>query len=902
MRKHEKKQCAEMFQTLEEAHSEIGKFIEKKDYDKAYILLEQCQQAAVAIGEMIENAEGEGTEAVTKLEGYCEYLYEIHEGLDNGNDLNAHKTEKQLQKIINAAQGAMNALPSKIEAVFLPYKAAMWDSLESIWMAANADPECDAYVVPIPYYDKNPDGSFAMEHYEIDMYPDEVSVVRYIDYNLAEHHPDIIFIHNPYDDHNFVTSIHPAFYSSRLREFTDCLVYVPYFATAGNMSEAQSVLPSYFYCDYIIVQSQQFKGFFDNRVPKEKILPLGSPKFDKVIRLCNNPPELPKEWKDKIQGKRVFFYNTSINGCLEDTVAFLKKMDYVFSVFKGREDVCLLWRPHPLLESTMDSLRPEAKQEYLRLKESFINENIGILDETPDIEKTIALCDAYIGDAGTSVTSLFGVVGKPMYILNNQIHEAPGEDDWKAWVDAQYRWDRNNEYTITMGNRLFKDIDGNRNYRYLCDLSDDYVGGGYYSQAIEAGGKILLLPANAEHVLIIDPVTLSMEKIELRHRVSRDRAFSWGFNIQPSDEQDTYYLLPNRYPEMVSINLKTKQVRYYNDPAFDEGFSIYENELQERILGLRWLYQDEAPCFLTNETKNLSCRIDDIERRFISPDGNEQKYFMVRNPDIPGISIKGPKLLCIDVAGKRLRAIQLNTGETEEREMALDGMYVGVLRSFFNLDVYWFLPYKGTKLCKWIISKDIFEYVDVKIEGLRSIRRPQRYECDYNYFSNGVFFKDKLILSPQWGNKFVELDVNTHEAKEWIPPFPYTTEDRNDYWKNWGMGSFVRDAYDLSCKYIYNPDHIIYDIDLDSHSAKQIKTHFDKENVFKLAAGFHKDSQWMPYCCFEDVFNPLSDIASGNIHGPAFDENRQIEAYRSINASPEGDCGEKVYNFMKKKL
>lgn len=52
-----------MLQTLGEAHGEIGKFIEKKDYDKAYILLEQCQQAAVAIGEMIENAEGEGTEA-----------------------------------------------------------------------------------------------------------------------------------------------------------------------------------------------------------------------------------------------------------------------------------------------------------------------------------------------------------------------------------------------------------------------------------------------------------------------------------------------------------------------------------------------------------------------------------------------------------------------------------------------------------------------------------------------------------------------------------------------------------------------------------------------------------------------------------------------------------------------
>ena len=32
----------------------------------------------------------------------------------------------------------------------------MWDSLESVWQAADADPDCDAYVVPIPYYDTPP--------------------------------------------------------------------------------------------------------------------------------------------------------------------------------------------------------------------------------------------------------------------------------------------------------------------------------------------------------------------------------------------------------------------------------------------------------------------------------------------------------------------------------------------------------------------------------------------------------------------------------------------------------------------------------------------------------------------------------------------------------------------------
>lgn len=57
------------------------------------------------------------------------------------------------------------------EVVFLPYKASMWDSLESVWRKYDADPEWRAKVVPIPYYDKNADGSFGEYHYEGNEYP-----------------------------------------------------------------------------------------------------------------------------------------------------------------------------------------------------------------------------------------------------------------------------------------------------------------------------------------------------------------------------------------------------------------------------------------------------------------------------------------------------------------------------------------------------------------------------------------------------------------------------------------------------------------------------------------------------------------------------------------------------------
>ena len=58
-------------------------------------------------------------------------------------------------------------------------------------MAADEDPNYDAYVIPIPYYDKNPDGSFKEIHYEGMLYPTEVPITHYAQYDFENRHPDI---------------------------------------------------------------------------------------------------------------------------------------------------------------------------------------------------------------------------------------------------------------------------------------------------------------------------------------------------------------------------------------------------------------------------------------------------------------------------------------------------------------------------------------------------------------------------------------------------------------------------------------------------------------------------------------------------------------------------------------
>ena len=110
-------------------------------------------------------------------------------------------------------------------------------------------------------------------------------------------------------------------------------------------------------------------------------------------------------------------------------------MEYVFSVFAKQKDATLLWRPHPLFEDTLKALRPEYYDRYQDIRKKFIDGGTGILDETPDISLAVAISDAFIGDGGTSVTSLFGVTGKPVFLLNNNMMSDPTDpEDRKSVV------------------------------------------------------------------------------------------------------------------------------------------------------------------------------------------------------------------------------------------------------------------------------------------------------------------------------------------------------------------------------------------------------------------------------------------------------------------------------------
>ena len=444
MRKVQKEQVEKFVISLKNAHSEIIKFIENNEIESVLDVLEKCYQAAIKIGTFIENIEGKGFITVGVLEKYCEIIFNVHKLVATTRGWNMADIQSVLDKIyLSIEKSVSEDIKVRKEVIFLPYKVAMWDSLESVWKAANEDLECDTYVIPIPYFEKNQDGSLGKMVYEGNGYPEYVPVVDFRKYDIEKRRPDEIYIHNPYDNNNGVTSIHPDYYSERLYELTDKLVYIPYFVADRGVPKDLRVLPGVIYAhevrvtndkekeDYIAgmeewIDNKTLSGDYELYMPnwREKFVVVSSPKYDKVENTKRDKDKLPKEWADKIYRsdgtrRKVLFYNTTLARLL-DKDNILEKIERTIELVTREEGIVMWWRPHPLYEVTIKNNKPELLEKYRKIVSDYKLKNVGIFDDSSDLHRAIVESDVYYGD-GSSVVYLFERLNKPILLQNVDI-------------------------------------------------------------------------------------------------------------------------------------------------------------------------------------------------------------------------------------------------------------------------------------------------------------------------------------------------------------------------------------------------------------------------------------------------------------------------------------------------
>ena len=556
----------------------------------------------VKIGEVIEENEGENHKTIEFLQSYCDELYEVSLVIAENGEPNFNKLFKRIAiKLKDVLYSIKNDIKVRQEIVFMPYKASMWDALESVWKAADEDPDCDAYVIPIPYYDRKNDFSFGEMHYEGEDFPDYVPITHYNAYNLETRHPDAIYIHNPYDECNYVTSVDPKFYSSELKNYTDCLVYIPYFVleepdpndpltikSVGHFATKPGVINAH----KVIVQSDAMREVYIKALLEKygdtpelkkyfesKIFGTGSPKFDKVCNTTKDNIEIPDEWLKVIQKedgsyKRIFLYNISVTALLQYDEKMLTKIENVLKVFyANRDEVALLWRPHPLMKATIESMQPELWNNYKKIVDKYIEDGWGIYDDTPDLNRAIALSDAYYGDP-SSVVQLCQSKSMPVMLQNVGALEnnrtrflsyAQTDDEFwfvEAFSDVLLKYEKKTGITT-----------------YVCQLERNNKNEGY-REVVCINGKVYIAPIFADEIIVYEIDTAKKYSISLNltsykcmpinKYVKFSKLYVYGKFI---------FAVPMALGAIVRINTETDEIKYFS--KFTNALEPYIKNITE---------------------------------------------------------------------------------------------------------------------------------------------------------------------------------------------------------------------------------------------------------------------------------------------------------------------------------
>lgn len=456
--KSPRKQAQEFLSLMLYAHGSLIKLIEEGRYDEATDLLTSCQNSAIQIGTLLEDRYGEGFATVGVLEQYCEVIYEVYGMIrqveDNSENFIDTNDLRQFLADVAAlySNSINNDIPKRKEILFIGAKADAWKAFDSIYRAACADPECDVYVMPVPYYMRNALGAKMDRYYEKDLFPDDLNLVDYSEYNIKKKHPDIIFIQNPYDQCNYTTCLESDYFSSNLKGYTEKLVYVPWFKLdeiesdnhkARRIMEFYCNVPGLVHSDVVVVQSEnmkkeyvrcltKFAGDDTKNIWEEKILSLGSPVDDEADNMSESSDRkkylerLPESWtrvivKEDGELKKILVYNTTVSSAIEHGRDALKKIKSSLDVFKNNSDnVALIWRPHPMLMQAFKSQSKELAKEYSDLVYKYRISGWGVYDDTQDTDAALKLSDAYYGDADILARN-FEYMGKPVMIQDVKV-------------------------------------------------------------------------------------------------------------------------------------------------------------------------------------------------------------------------------------------------------------------------------------------------------------------------------------------------------------------------------------------------------------------------------------------------------------------------------------------------
>ncbi len=403
----------------------------------------EIQQLAIDLGIYMENVKGEGYDIVNLLEELCEELYQLTID-DTSNGL-----EKKYEKIGNCLNIIKQKAERRREILFLPFKDRYWRTMEPLYQEAMRDPDTDVYVIPIPYYYKDYKGQLKNMQYRVNEYPEDIELTHYDRYDYTLHHPDFIVIQSPYDNYNDEMSVPPFFYSDKLLELTDRLVYIPWFETYDFTRENEReyinlknycTMPGVINADTVVLNSEilrntyieklcDFAGEETRKLWKRKIVVGGSEEASEILGYGGF--EEPVEAgglndSERINtARKVLLYYPDFSVILQRGQQAIDKIEEVIDTFvENSEALDYLILKGRLIESRLKVIDPALHDEYIRVIENAVNKSPVsfefVSEDETNYDTLVQRCSAYYGDGGR-LAHMFRNAGKPVMIQNYDI-------------------------------------------------------------------------------------------------------------------------------------------------------------------------------------------------------------------------------------------------------------------------------------------------------------------------------------------------------------------------------------------------------------------------------------------------------------------------------------------------
>ncbi|MBQ8822682.1 MAG: LicD family protein [Lachnospiraceae bacterium] len=345
-----KEMAKECLEELQRFCDLIPVAVSQGDVEQAVGLLQTSQQLAVDLGNMLEAFLAEENGIIPLLEQYCEAIYVLYEGLMEGS-----VTDDACGALVDILENLTVELEktvwSRRVALFLPVLGSDWSGLQGLWQEAVKSPSWDVYVVPLPYYYKDYDGSPREVCYDGAEFPEEVGV---LDYKLLTPeylemlHPEVVFIQNPYDSWNPAVSVPEMFYAENIRKYTDKLVYVPPFwveeYTKRNEREYHNMkyyvtMPGVVYADRVLVASENMRSLYVEKLAEfagEETIAVWE---QRVIRNEWQASQQEKSSSDtSSRAKKRMLYGISIGPYLQDAEVVRRKVKNSIDIFEEYKD------------------------------------------------------------------------------------------------------------------------------------------------------------------------------------------------------------------------------------------------------------------------------------------------------------------------------------------------------------------------------------------------------------------------------------------------------------------------------------------------------------------------------------------------------------------------------------